>query len=104
MIDEIKANVQNGIWQLAIPSVDKKIISLKWVYKIKWIVKGKFEKYKIRIMIKGFSQIIDLDFEETFAPVVRMESIRFIFAISTIYHGKYIFGVQLRISPVTISR
>jgi hypothetical protein len=82
MVDEIKANVQNGTWQLAILPPDKKAIPLKWVYKIKRDAKGNFEKYKARIVVKGFSQIAGLDFEETFAPVVRIESIGIIFEIA----------------------
>ena len=41
-----------------------------------------FEKYKARVVVKGFSQIAGLDFNETFAPIVRIESIRIIFSIA----------------------
>src|SRR6202035_2145199 len=82
MVDEIKASVQNGTWQLAIQPPDKTTIPLKWVYKVKRDAKGNFEKYKAHIIVKGFSQIAGLDFEEPFAPVVCIESIRIILAIS----------------------
>jgi Reverse transcriptase (RNA-dependent DNA polymerase) len=82
MVNEIKANVQNGTWQLADLPEGKKVLPLKWVYKVKRDAKGNFEKYKARIVVKGFSQIAGLDFDETFAPVVRIESIRIIFSIA----------------------
>ena len=63
--------------------LNKRTIPLKWVFKVKQDVKDFFEKYKVRIIIKGFSQIAGLDFNETFAPIVRIESIRIIFAIIT---------------------
>ena len=52
------------------------------MFKVKRDAKDIFEKYKARIIIKGFSQIAGLDFEETFTPVVRIKSIRIIFAIA----------------------
>jgi len=56
---------------------------LKWIFKIKRDAKGVFEKYKARI--RGFSQIWGLDFNKTFAPVVRIESIRIILALADLY-------------------
>ena len=53
------------------------------MFKVKRDAKGFFEKYKARIIVRGFSQIAGLDFNETFAPIVRLESIRIIFAITT---------------------
>jgi transposase InsO family protein len=82
MIDEIKAVIQNKAWQLADLPPGKKAIPLKWVFKIKRDAKGSFEKYKARIVVRGFAQVAGLDFDETFAPVVRIESIRIILAIA----------------------
>ena len=82
MIDEIKAIIQNKTWELAELPPGKKAIPLKWIFKIKRNAKGVFEKYKARIVVRGFSQIAGLDFDETFAPIVRIESIRIIFALA----------------------
>jgi Reverse transcriptase (RNA-dependent DNA polymerase) len=41
-----------------------------------------FERYKARIVVKGFAQEAELDYDETFAPVIRIDSIRTLFAIS----------------------
>jgi len=82
MADEIKAVIQNKTWELAELPPGKKAISLKWIFKVKRDAKGVFEKYKARIVVRGFSQVMGLDFNETFAPVVRIESIRIIFALA----------------------
>ena len=82
MIDEIKAVIQNKTWELVDLSLNKRAIPLKCVFKVKRDAKGFFEKYKARIVVRGFSQIAGLDFNETFALVVRIESIRIIFAIA----------------------
>ena len=82
MVDEIKATIQNDTWILRDLSAGKKAIPLKWIFRIKRDAKGKFEKNKARIVVKGYSQVEGLDFNETFAPVIRIESVRIILAIS----------------------
>jgi hypothetical protein len=83
MVEEIDAIVQYKTWVLANLPPGKKAIPLKWIYKIKRDAKGVLEKYKARIVVRGFAQVAGLDFEETFVPVIRIESIRIIFAIAT---------------------
>ena len=46
-------------------------------------------------MVKGYAQVADLDFEETFAPVIRIESVRIIFAIAAT-NGLYILQVDCK--------
>ena len=82
MIDEIKVVIQNKTWELIELLSDKKAIPLKWVFKVKWDAKDVFEKYKARIIIKRFSQIAGLDFNKTFTPIVRIESIRIILILA----------------------
>jgi hypothetical protein len=56
-------------------------IGLKWVYKIKNDEAGVVIKYKARLVAKGYVQQASVDFEEVFAPVARMESIRLVLAL-----------------------
>ena len=57
----------------------------KWVFKIKVDAMNILEHYKARIIAQGFSQIAGLDFNETWAPVVRIESVRVLLALAALF-------------------
>ena len=57
-------------------------ISLKWVYKVKRDELGAIVKYKACLVARGFVQREGIDFEEFFAPVARMESVRLLLALA----------------------
>ncbi|KAK8954179.1 hypothetical protein KSP39_PZI002872 [Platanthera zijinensis] len=82
MEEEIEMVEKNDTWQLVQKPKDKHILNLKWVYKAKQNEEGEIVKYKARIVAKGYTQRQGIDFHETFAPVVRMESIRAFLAIA----------------------
>jgi hypothetical protein len=58
------------------------VVTSKWIYKIKHVADGSVEKYKVRFVARGFSQVEGIDYEETFAPVARNTSIRTIIALA----------------------
>mgnify|MGYP004610905809 CR=1 FL=1 len=82
MDEEIRMIEKNKTWKLVDKPQNKEIIGLKWVYKVKYNEDGSIQKYKARLVAKGYSQQPGVDFNETFAPVVRMETIRTVLALA----------------------
>ncbi|GJS66193.1 putative ribonuclease H-like domain-containing protein [Tanacetum coccineum] len=80
MQDEIHEFDRLDVWELVPPPDCAMIIALKWIYKVKLDEYGDVLKNKARLMAKGYRQEEGLDFEESFAPVARLEAIRIFLA------------------------
>jgi hypothetical protein len=59
-----------------------RVVSSKWVFRIKETVDRKIERFKARLCTRGISQVHGIDYDETFAPVAKFQSIRIILAIT----------------------
>lgn len=82
MKNEIASLKSNETWDLVDLPPGKKPICCKWVFKTKRDANGKVEKHKARLVAKGFTQVEGVDYKETFAPVVRYTTIRYLLAIA----------------------
>ncbi|GKC44769.1 retrovirus-related pol polyprotein from transposon TNT 1-94 [Tanacetum coccineum] len=80
MQDEIYEFDRLDIWELVPPPDCAMIIALKWIYKVKLDEYGDVLKNKARLVAKGYRQEEGLNFEESFAPVARLEAIRIFLA------------------------
>ena len=76
MVEEYGSIMKNQVWEVVLRPEGKRVVGSRWIYKVKHIVDGSVEKYKVRYMDKGFSQKEGIDYEETFTPVTRYSSIR----------------------------
>jgi transposase InsO family protein len=85
MREEIDALKSNGVWKLVDLPKNRKPLKSKWVWKVKYLPCGKIERLKARLVIKGFMQIAGVDFTDTFAPVVRLDSLRVLCAVIALY-------------------
>ena len=59
-------------------------VGCRWVYKIKTKADGFIERYKARLVAKGFTQEYDIDYEETFAPIACLTSVRCLIVVTAI--------------------
>ena len=82
MQEELNQFERSRVWHLVPRPSDKNVIGTKWVFKNKSDEKGVITRNKARLVVQGYSQIEGLDFDETFAPVARLESVRLLLAIA----------------------
>ena len=78
--DEIDSLLTNNTWTLVTKPENRNIVDCKWIFTIKNDEFGNPVKYKARVVARGFSQEYLIDYNETFAPVARISSFRFIMA------------------------
>ena len=79
---EMKALVGNHTWDIIEFSKDKKIVGCKWVFTVKYKSNGSIDRYKTRLVAQGFSQIYGINYEETFAPMTKLNSIRMLLSLT----------------------
>jgi hypothetical protein len=82
MDEEIQSLKQNQTWTLVEPPKNQQVIDNRWVYKIKRNEDGSVQKYKARLVARGFRQVAGVDYNETFSPVTKFDSIRMILCVA----------------------
>jgi hypothetical protein len=82
MHEELENFESNHVLELVDTALGCKTIGTKWVWKNKEGEKGEVARNKSRLVAQGFSQKEGIEYEETFAPVARLEAIRILLAFS----------------------
>ncbi|RLN27572.1 hypothetical protein C2845_PM05G34840 [Panicum miliaceum] len=95
MREEMTSIEQNSTWKLVDLPRGHKPIGLKWVFKLKRDEAGKVVKHKARLVAKGYVQQQGIDFDEVFAPVARMESVRMLLAAAA-QEGWYVHHMDVK--------
>ena len=81
---EMDSILQNHTWELVDLPQGCKPLGYKWIFKKKMKADGTIDKYKARLVIKGYRQKSGLDYFDTNSPVTRITSIRLVLAITSI--------------------
>eukprot|EP00253_Pinus_taeda_P030092 PITA_30092 len=74
MVEEYDSIIQNNVWDVVPRPQGKSMVSSKWLYKVKQTVDASVEKHKARFVACVFSQVEGIDYDETFAPVARIDN------------------------------
>jgi hypothetical protein len=93
MQEELNNFKRNEVWSL-VERLKQNIVGTKWVFRNKQDEHEVVTRNKSRLVAKGYSQVEGLDFNETFAPVARLESIRMLLAYAT-YHGFKLYQMDI---------
>lgn len=83
MNEEMDSLLQNKTWILTELPPNKQALPNRWVFKIKRKANGEIDRYKARLVVKGYCQKYNIDYKEVFSPVVRFESFRSILSVAT---------------------
>jgi hypothetical protein len=87
MQEELNNFKRNEVWSL-VERPKQNVVGTKWVFRNKQDENGVVTRNKARLVAKGYSQVEGLDFDQTFAPVARLESIRILVAYATHHNFK----------------
>jgi hypothetical protein len=76
MVEDMESLQINETWELVKLLSGKKHVSRKWVFKKKMNATGQVKKFKARLVVKGYSQVKGVNFDEIFSPIAKLTSIR----------------------------
>lgn len=82
MQEELLEFERQKVWTLVPPPKDAHIIGTRWIYRNKTDEKGEVIRNKARLVAQGYLQQEGIDFEESFAPVARLEAVRLLLAVA----------------------
>jgi hypothetical protein len=94
MQEELNNFTRNEVWHL-VPRLNQNVVDTKWVFRNKQDEHGVVTRNKARLVAKGYSQVEGLFFDETYAPIARLESICIFLAYAT-YHGFKLYQMDVK--------
>ncbi|KAL5851107.1 hypothetical protein ACOSQ3_006225 [Xanthoceras sorbifolium] len=75
ILEEIRALEKNQTWDLTRLPSGKRAVGCKWIFSVKYKSDGSVDRFKARLVVKGFTQAYGIDYQETFAPVAKLNTI-----------------------------
>ncbi|KAH9078212.1 hypothetical protein Ae201684P_019303 [Aphanomyces euteiches] len=86
MVKELEGVVGNGVLEIVLRPPATNVVDHKWVYKVVYDQKGNIDKFKSRLVARGFTQRYGVDYSKTFASVIKQASVRLLFVLAAKYN------------------
>ena len=83
---KMEALEKNKTWEMVDLPIVNKSVWCEWVYTIKYRANGILERYKTRLVAKRYTETCGVDYMKTFAPVVKMNTIRILLSLAVNYN------------------
>ena len=78
---EMEALEKNKTWEFVDLPAGKRPVGCKWVYTVKYRADETLERYKVRLVAKGYTQTYGMDYLEIFAPIAKMNTVRVLLSL-----------------------
>ena len=91
MREEMSALEKNKTWEIVERSKGKNIVDCNWIFTLKYKADESLERHKARLVAKGYTQTYGVDYQETFAPVAQMNTIRILLSLVAHYNWQVLW-------------